>query len=208
MSSAQSLFDVTTRFASLPFRFGIGAGRLGKDLERRARGRIATAGEEALLATLDAVVDRLMRDQVIDRVLERAEVAGVAQRVADRILEDGIAEQIAERAFSGPELERIIGAAFRSALPEEVIAQLLASEAVWILVDEIARSPSVTQAISHQGTGFLDEVAVKARDRSRRGDVALQRLAERLSRHRRHGDGARTDEEGPLNRPLSTKGGQ
>jgi hypothetical protein len=129
-----------------------------------------------------------MEDRVIDRVFERAEAAGVAQRVADRILEDGIAEQIAERAFSGPELERILAAAFKTALPDELVGELLASEAVWVLVDEIARSPSVTEAIAHQGEGFLDQVAAKARDRSRRADDRVLKLAERLRRRGSRGE--------------------
>ena len=135
---------------------------------------------------LPVALGRMLEQAVIDRVLERAEAAGIAQRVADRILEDGIAEQIAERVLSGPELERMLTAAFQSSLPEEVISQLLASEAVWILVDEIARSPSVTEAIAHQSTGFLDQVAGKARDRSRQADARLQRIARRIGRDRGH----------------------
>ncbi len=121
----------------------------------------------------------------------------MTQRIAEHMLEDGIAEQVADRVLSGPELERILTAAFQSTLPEELIAQVLESEAVWILVDEIARSPSVTEAIAHQGTGFLDQVAEKARDRSRDADVRVQRLAQRL-RRRRGGGGLES-----IDTPLS-----
>lgn len=208
------LFELATRVAGVPLKLvdtvgqlGSDVERLGRDLARSARTTIASEAERVLFALLDAVVTRVMSEQVIDRVFERAEAAGVAQRVADRILEDGIAEQIAERALSGPELERMLAAAFKSALPEELIAQLLASEAVWMLVDEIARSPSVTEAIAHQGTGFLDQVAAKARDRSRSADVRVQRLAERLSRRGRRG-GKSQDDEVTLKTPLPTEGAQ
>jgi hypothetical protein len=213
MNPAQSLFELATRVAEVPLKVVGAVGRLGSDVEQLgrevARGALTTLSSEAeraLFALLDAVVTRIMSEEVIDRVFERAEAAGVAQRVADRILEDGIAEQVAERAFSGPELERMLAAAFKSALPEELIGQLLASEAVWILVDEIARSPSVTEAIAHQGTGFLDQMAAKARDRSRSADVRVQRLAERLSRRGRRGDTKPQDDEVALKAPLPSEG--
>ena len=180
MSAADSLFDTVGRVASAPLKAVGGAADVARRLEREARTTLTSSAERALTAALDRVVTRMLEEDVIDHVLERAEAAGVAQRVADRILDDGIAEQIAERAFSGPELERILASAFRSALPDELIAQLLASEAVWVLVDEIARSPSVTEAIAHQGTGFFDQVAAGARDHSRQADARVQRFAERL----------------------------
>jgi hypothetical protein len=183
MSAAESLVHTATGVATAPLRIVVAASARGRSAELRARRTIASAAEQALLAALDAVVGRLMDDEVIDRVLARAKAEGVAEHVVDRILEDGIAEHVAERAFSGPELERVLESAFKSALPEELIAQLLASEAVWILVDEIARSPSVTEAIAHQSTGFLDQVIAKGRDRSRRGDERIQRIANRLRLH-------------------------
>lgn len=204
MSAADSVSQLATQLASFPLQVGRSAWRLGSDVERRTRDVLVLVSERALLAALDAMVVRITDERVIDRVIERIEATGIAQRVADRILEDGIAEQIAERAFSGPELERMLAVAFESALPEEVIAQLLASEAMWILVDEIARSPAVTEAITQQSTGFLDQVVGKARDRSREADATVQRLAERLSRRRRHGDEAPHKGEADVNKPLSS----
>ena len=184
MISAGSLLHTATRLATAPLRLGLEVSQEARDAALQAQRALVTTGEQASLGLLDAIVSRMMDEQVIDRVLERAEATGVAQRVVVRMLEDGMIEQIADRVLAGPELERMLAAAFRSALPEELITQLLVSEAVWILVDEIARSPSVTEAIAHQGTGFLEQVAAKARDRSRQADARLQRLAERLSRHR------------------------
>lgn len=86
------------------------------------------------------------------------------------------------RALEGPELRRMLADAIASPLAEELVADLLESEQLWILVDEIARSPSVTEAISHQSRGFAEEVADKARDRSRSADAHVQRLARRLGR--------------------------
>jgi hypothetical protein len=168
--------------AALPLRVTEGAVRSGRELEREARAQLAVRGEQALIDVVDAVVVRLLERDFIDLMLIRIEESGVAQRIADRLLEDGIAEQVTERVLAGPELERIVRTAFESSLPDELIAQALRSEAVWVLVDEIARSPSVTEAISHQGTGFLEQVAEKTRDRSRVADARVARFAQRLRR--------------------------
>jgi hypothetical protein len=168
-----------------PVRLGSEIAQDALDAGRGFQRSLENAAEQAMLAAVDALVARLVEEKVLDRILARIEAAGVAQRVTDRILSDGVMEQVADRVLSGPELERVLTAAFQSALPEELIGQLLESEAVWVLVDEIARSPSVTEAIAHQGTGFAEQVAAKARDRSRDADSGVQRLADRLRRRRR-----------------------
>lgn len=197
LSLLSSASNAGLSLLSLPARTAAAVLETGADVERRARGTLTAAGERALLATVDAIVTRLLEPDFTDQLIARVEASGVTQRIAEHMLEDGIAEQVADRVLSGPELERILTAAFQSTLPEELIAQVLESEAVWILVDEIARSPSVTEAIAHQGTGFLDQVAEKARDRSRDADVRVQRLAQRL-RRRRGGGGLES-----IDTPLS-----
>jgi hypothetical protein len=184
MSYTDSLLHTATRLATAPLRLGAEMSERAIDAGREAQRAVTASAEQTMLELLDAIVARMVSEEVIDRVVARVEAAEVAQRVVDRMLEDGMVEQIADRVLSGPELERIIVAAFQTALPDEVIAQLLASEAVWVLVDEIARSPSVTEAIAHQGTGFLEQVAAKTRERSRKADSRVQRLAERMSRQR------------------------
>jgi hypothetical protein len=173
------------RLLTAPLRLGAEIAQEALDAGRGAQRTIANATEQAMLSALDGVIARLVEEPVLDRVIARVDAAGVAQRVVDQILADGVVEQVVERVLAGPELERILATAFESALPEELIERLLASEAVWVLVDEIARSPSVTNAISHQGTGFAEQVAAKARDRSRVADSRVQRLADRLGRRNR-----------------------
>jgi hypothetical protein len=53
---------------------------------------------------------------------------------------------------------------------------------VWLLVDEIAQSPAVTEAIAQQGLGFADEVAGEVNQRTRRADAIAERVARRLLR--------------------------
>ncbi len=140
--------------ASLPLRSTATAIDAGLALEQRTRAALRAMGGQLALDTLDA----LLTSDAIDLVLERIEAAGVAQRVAQRILEDGIAEQ--------------------------VVTRLLESEELWVLVDEIARSPSVTEAITHQSAGFVDQVTDTVRDRSREADAWVERAARRLRRRR------------------------
>jgi hypothetical protein len=58
------------------------------------------------------------------------------------------------------------------------------------VVDEVARSPAVTEAIAHQGAGFADQVAGELGERSRRADARLERVARRLLRRRPAADDA------------------
>jgi hypothetical protein len=100
------------------------------------------------------VVDTVVRGPIVDAALRAAEEAEVPQRLADRLIRDGIAD--------------------------ELVARLLESEELWLLVDEVARSPAVTDAISHQGAGLADQVAAVVRDRSRKADARLETAARRV----------------------------
>jgi hypothetical protein len=65
-------------------------------------------------------------------------------------------------------------------LADQAVARLLDSEELWLLVEEIAQSPAVTDAITQQGFGFADQVAGGMRARSRNADAWRKRTAERL----------------------------
>ncbi len=149
-----SLLRTGIWMASLPLRGPALAIDAGLALEQRTRTALKAKGGQLALDALDA----LLTGDAIDLLLERIEAAGVAQRVAQRIIEDGIAEQ--------------------------VVTLLLESEELWVLVDEIARSPSVTEAITHQSVGFVDQVTDTVRDHSRDADAWVERAARRLRRRR------------------------
>jgi hypothetical protein len=160
---------------------------------------------------VNMVLDSPLVERAIVRVLQGPLVDAVAPdiaRLADRLLAAGIADDIAQRLLDGPELERIVTAALESPgaarlgdrvldspqaerlvarviesrLLDEAVARLLESKDLWLLVDEVARSPSVTQAISHQGVGFAEEMAGVVRDRSHKADARVERIARRLFR--------------------------
>jgi hypothetical protein len=72
----------------------------------------------------------------------------------------------------------------QSRLLDETVVRLLESDDLWLLVQEIARSPAVTAAITQQSVGFADQVAGGVRARSRNADAWLEQRARRLLRRR------------------------
>ena len=87
-------------------------------------------------------------------------------------------------AVESPAVERAIASVFESKLLDQIVDRLLASPELWKVVDEVARSPAVTEAITHQGFGFADQVAGEVRDRSRTADAVVERTTRRLLRRR------------------------
>lgn len=123
--------------------------------------------------------------------------AGLASRATlaavDVALASRLAVEIVDRVLASEALEHVLASAQAAAVPQRVIdsrlidefvERLLESEELWVLVDEIARSPAVTEAIGTQGIGFADQVAGVVRDRSRTADARVERLARRLLRRR------------------------
>ena len=54
-----------------------------------------------------------------------------------------------------------------SRLIEQTFTRLLESQELWLLVEEVARSPAVTEAITQQSLGFADQVAERGAARAR-----------------------------------------
>jgi hypothetical protein len=131
----------------------------GPELERIAK---LTVESPALHAAVADALDSEAMERLLSRVLETEGVQRlVTQVVESRVVEDAVA--------------RII---------DDAAARLPDSEAMWALIDVIARSPAVTDAITQQGVGFADQVAGEVRDRSRTVDDRLERAARRLLRRR------------------------
>jgi hypothetical protein len=113
--------------------------------------------EDAVLAAVEDGLDRAIAQGLIDRIVDRLVVEGIVERTVDRVFDE-------ERVF------------------DEVVKRLLDSPALWVLVEEIAQSPAVTDAISRQSVGFAEQVAGEARVWSLRADARLERMARRALR--------------------------
>jgi hypothetical protein len=121
-------------------------------------------------------------------VLDSRAASEIVERVAARMLRGPELERVVEAVLESPAMERIVARAIASELFDETVERLLQSEQLWRLVDEIARSPAVTDAITHQGLGFADQVAGGVRTRSRDADAWLERTVQRVLRRRAAGE--------------------
>ena len=131
---------------------------------------------DAVVAGVDAALDSRLAADVVDRVAA-SPLAGRAVRAAlegpllDAVANDLVRYRVADRLLS-------------DGLVEQATTRVLESEDLWFLVEEIARSPAVTDAIARQSVGFADVVAGGVRARSRSADTWLEQRARRVLRRR------------------------
>jgi len=177
----------------------------GLRLGRRASSAAVDAAGRAALVGLDALLDWRYTDEAVRRVLSSPAADRAVGHALRGPLVDAMARDVAryavlervtgELAADQAELERVVGSALESPAVERIAAQviesrlldtiverLLLSEDLWLLVDEIAHSPAVTDAIGQQSIGFADQVAGQVRVRSQRADAGLERVARRVLR--------------------------
>jgi hypothetical protein len=124
-------------------------------------------------ATAITAVQRRVEDAVLaaaEDAIDRAIANGLVERIVDRLLAERIVERTVDQVFDE---RRVV---------DEMVKRLVESEALWVLVEEIAQSPAVTEAIGRQSIGFADQVAGEVRDRSRLVDARLERAARRALR--------------------------
>jgi hypothetical protein len=67
-----------------------------------------------------------------------------------------------------------------SQLLDQAVERLLESDEMWMLVDEIAHSPAVTDAIAQQSMGFAEQVAGGVRTRSQSADTWIETRVRRV----------------------------
>ena len=170
---------------------GAATGALDAVLASRQAGDVAErvaasplAGRVVRGALEGPLVEALAHDLVRYRVGDRLLSEGLVEQATARVLDGPELERVVEAALDSPTVERLIGSAIQSRLLDETVVRLLESDDLWLLVDEIARSPAVTTAITQQSVGFADQVAGGVRARSRSADAWLERRARRMVRRR------------------------
>ena len=167
-------------------------------LERALRSPRAEEALDLVLASalLDAAVRGAVERGVVERVTAELLESGAVDRIVDQVLDTPLPDHVADRvllALDGPRatelaqrfldsegMDRLIAQVFDSRLLDASVARVLASEELWLVVDEVASSPAVTAAITQQSVGFADQVAVEVGERSRRADARLERIARRI----------------------------
>jgi hypothetical protein len=115
--------------------------------------------------------------------------ASIASRSAlaatDALLRSEFLDELADRVLDSPAAERLVARVIQGPLFDEAVARLLESEDLWVLIDTIARSPIVADAIGRQGVGFADQFADAVRDRTLNADDRLELAVRGLLRRRR-----------------------
>jgi hypothetical protein len=159
--------------------FGSGVLRPVVQLQRSANRRVRHGLDGAVHWTVLSAVDATLS------AVEGALTSELGSEVADRIRQSGlgdILEPLIVSALESDEVERLIGRTVDSHVIDTVIEHLLEGEALWALVDTVAQSPAVMEAINRQSLGFADQMAGVVRQRSLRADDRLEGLARRLAR--------------------------
>ena len=128
-----------------------------------------------------------LEQRAVDRLLDSGEL--------ERLLDSGRLQAIVAQLVGSDGATQLIDTFFDSGLFDRFIDRLLSSDGLWRLVDEIAASPSVRAAVSQQGLGFADQVGDAVRARSRKGDRALERAADRVM-HRHPTESPQTPTQG------------
>jgi hypothetical protein len=142
----------------------------------------SVAGDMAEYRVIERAADQLLVGQIADDIVTRLLDGPELERIVVAAMESPGAARLVDRVLESPAAERLVARVIESRLLDTAIQRLLESDDLWLLVDEVARSPAVTQAISHQGRGFADEVVSSVRDRSQTADARVERFARRVFR--------------------------
>ena len=124
--------------------------------------------------------------QLAGRTAVRGTRAAVNAALDSGLVDDALGsptfDRLTQRVLDNPSMERLVVRVIDSRLVDAAVTRLLENDDLWIVVDEVARSPAVTDAISAQGFGFAEQVAGAVRQRSVRADDRIERAARRLLR--------------------------
>jgi hypothetical protein len=157
-----------------PLALQIADAVLVRGVAEQVAGRVL-AGPE-----LDRIVIATLHSPALDRLVEETLADPVTQELLDRALDSPRVTALAERVLDSDGMERLVAQMLESRLLDVSLERILASERLWLVVEEVAQSPVVTAAITHQGAGFADQLADEVGERSRRADLWMERLARRL----------------------------
>ena len=114
------------------------------------------------------------------RGLVAAVDAALAWRYTEEAVTRVLESDLIEKVIESDVIDKVID----SGLLDKVIERLLETDELWVLVDEVANSPAVTEAIGQQGIGFADQVAGRVRESSHRADDTVERVARRVLRRK------------------------
>ena len=193
----QSLLGVGGALAGIALRPVTAGVELGLRAERELRGVALRQTRATALGALDAILRSALAAEVVERVLasalarrsvEAALRGPLVEAAASDLARYAVAERVADELLDSAAMERLVVRVIDSRLLNEAVERLLQTDELWLLVDEIARSPSVAEAITRQSVGFVDELAGGVRTQSRSADTWLESRVRSAFRRRPRGE--------------------
>jgi hypothetical protein len=152
--------------------------------ERGARAAAGRLAGNTALAMVDAIIASPYTERALDRMLDSPLAERAVGRAVSGPLVEAVAHDVADHAVVERVTDELLRAGVADRLLDQFVERLLESEELWVLVDEIAQSPAVSEAITQQSLGFADEIADEVNHRTRRADAIAERVARRLVRRR------------------------
>lgn len=128
-------------------------------VERRGR----RAAADAVIAAADAWLSSPELDRIVTAIVQHEG----SERLADRILSSPLARHVGRQAVDSGALDAVLD-------------RLAEREAFWALVDAVAGSPAVGDAIALQSRSAVTDVVDGVRDGAAQADDWLERVALRL----------------------------
>ena len=127
----------------------------------------------AMTSAVDAVVGSPAVQETLERVVSGPAFAGALRTILSPETVDMIAEEVTRSQM----IQKITVTAMEAGEMAPIVDAFLEREELWILVQTIAESPAVIDAVRQQGFGFADQVGDEVRGRSRTADQVIARTA-------------------------------
>jgi hypothetical protein len=136
--------------------------------------------ERAIDATLagpltDAVARSLVEHRVVERVAAEVVANGDLDRTLIAALDHEATHRLVETALGSPGLERLVLGVLESRLALELTDRLLRSDEMQQVIEHIATSPEIREALTVQSATLAEEMAAGVRQRSSSLDDAAER---------------------------------
>lgn len=128
-------------------------------VERRGR----RAAADAVIAAADAWLSSPELDRIVTAIVQHEGSA----RLADRVLASPLAQHVGRQAVDSGALDAVLD-------------RLTERDAFWALIDLVAGSPAVGEAIGRQSRSAVTDVVDGVRDGAAQADDWLERVAHRV----------------------------
>lgn len=132
---------------------------VARAIERRSRRAVA----DAVIATTDAWLSSPELERIVGAIVDHEG----AERLADRILESPLARRVGQQAVD-------------AGVVDALLDRLAEREVFWALIDTIAGSAAVSEAIAVQSRSAVTDVVDGVRDGAAQADDWLERIALRV----------------------------